>query len=53
MIMNGKVDKSLLDWKPISDILILARSNSNFGKLTVIAYYAPLEDAEEEINDEF
>ena len=44
--MNRKVDKYLLDWKPISDRLIKARFNSKF------ACYAPTEDAEEEIKDE-
>ena len=33
--------------------LLKARFNSKFAKLTVIACYAPTEDAEEEIKDEF
>ena len=33
--------------------LLKARFNSTFAKLTVIACYAPTEDAEEEIKDEF
>ena len=53
MIMNRKVEKSLLDWKPISDRLIKARFNFKFAKLTVIVCYAPTEDAEEEIKNEY
>ena len=43
IIMNRKVEKSLLDWKPISDRLIKAKFAT---KLTVITCYAPTEDAE-------
>ena len=53
MIMNQTVKTSLLEWKPRSDRLVMARCNYNFGKHTVIAYYAPTEDAEDEIMDEF
>ena len=51
--MTRKVEKTLLEWKPINDRLLKARVNSKFAKLTVIACYAPTEDAEEEIKDEF
>ena len=53
VIVTRKVEQSLLDWKSISDRLIKGRFNSKFAKLTVIACYAPTEDAEEEIKDEF
>ena len=42
-----------LEWKPINDRLLKARFNSKFAKLTVIAWYAPTEDAEEKIKYEF
>ena len=53
IIVTRKVEKTLLEWKPINDRLLKARFNSKFAKLTVIACYAPTEDAEEEIKDEF
>ena len=53
IIVTRKVEKTLLEWKPINDRLLKARFNSKFAKLTVIAWYAPTEDAEEEIKDEF
>ena len=53
IIVTRNVEKTLLEWKPINDRLLKARFNSKFAKLTVIACYAPTEDAEEEIKDEF
>ena len=53
IIVTRKVEKTLLEWKPINNRLLKARFNSKFAKLTVIACYAPTEDAEEEIKDEF
>ena len=53
MIMNRKVKKSVIDWKPISDRLSLAKCNSKFGKLPEIVYYALTYDAEEENKEEF
>ena len=47
------MEKTLLEWKPFNDRLLKARFNSKFAKLTVIACYAPTENAEEEIKDEF
>ena len=53
IIVTSKVEKVLLDWKPISDrVMIKTRFNSKFAKLIMIACYAPTEDAEEEIKDE-
>ena len=47
------VQKTILEWKPINDRFLKARFNSKFVKMTVIVCYAPTEDAEEEITDEF
>ena len=47
-IVTRKVDKTLLEWKQINDILMKVRFNSKLAKLTIIACYAPTEDAEEE-----
>ena len=37
IIVTRKVEKTLLEWKPINDRLLKARFNSKFAKLTVIA----------------
>ena len=53
IIVTRKVDKTVLEWKLINDRLLKASFNSKLAKLTVIACYAPTEDAEKEIKDEF
>ena len=45
VIMTRKVENTLLEWKPVNDRLMKVRFNS---KLTIIACYAPTEEAEEE-----
>ena len=51
--MTRKVEKTLLEWRPVNDRLIKVRFNSKFAKLTIIACYAPTEEAEEEEKEEF
>ena len=53
IIVNKKHEKSLLEWKPVSDRLIMARFNSKYTKLTLLSCYAPTEDASEEEKDVF
>lgn len=36
IIVSRMVDKTILEWKPISDRLLKARFNSKFIKMTVI-----------------
>ena len=43
----------MLQWQPVNDRLITARFDSNFCKLTLIQCYAPTNDADEEIKNEF
>ena len=50
--MTRKVDKTLLEWKPVNDRLTKVRFNSTFAKVTIIACYSPTEEAEEEEKDE-
>ena len=53
IIVTRKVKQTVLHWKSISDRLIKARFNSKLAKLTAISCYAPTEDADEGIKDEF
>ena len=53
IIINKKHEKSLLEWKPVSDRLIMARFNSKYVKMTLLTCYAPTEDADEEEKDVF
>ena len=53
VIVTRKVEKILLEWKPVNDRLMKVTFNSKFAKLTIIACYAPTEEAEEEEKDEF
>ena len=54
VIVTRKVEKTLLELKPVNDRLMNVRFNSKFAKLTIIACYAPTEEAEEEEEkDEF
>ena len=53
VIVTRKEEKTLLEWKPVNDRLMKLRFNSKFAKLTIIACYAPTEEAEEEEKDEF
>ena len=53
IIISKEVEKTLLQWQPVNDRLITARFDSNFCKLTLIQCYAPTNDADEEIKNEF
>ena len=52
VIVMRKVENTLLEWKPVNDRLMKVRFNSKFAKLTIVACYAPTEEAEEEEKDE-
>ena len=53
VIVTRKEEKTVLEWKPVNDRLMKVRFNSKLAKLTIIACYAPAEEAEEEEKDEF
>ena len=48
VIVTRKVETTLLEWKSVNQRLMKLRFNSKFVKLTIIACYAPTEEAEEE-----
>jgi len=53
IITSKEVHKSLLEWKPVSERIIMARFNSAYAKLTSIVCYAPTEDTEDDEKDSF
>ena len=53
VIVTRKVEKTVLEWKPVNNRLMEVIFNSKFAKLTIFACYAPTEEAEEEVKDEF
>lgn len=53
LILKRGVDKSLMEWKPVNERLMMARFKGRHGKLTVIQTYAPTNDAEDEEKDRF
>ena len=53
LLLNKETAESLLDWNPRSDRIITARFNSKCIKTTCVQVYAPTNDAEPEVKDEF
>ena len=53
LIANRQAARSVIDWEPISDKLIIARFASNYCNLTILQCYAPTNEAEEDVKDDF
>jgi hypothetical protein len=53
IIIQKRHVNSLIDWKPISDRIIKARFQSRHCKLTIIQCYAPTNDKDGEVKQEF
>ena len=50
---NRQAARSLMEWEPISDRLIRARFSYNYCNLTILQCYAPTNEAEEDVKDDF
>uniref|UniRef100_A0A2C9LV04 Endonuclease/exonuclease/phosphatase domain-containing protein n=1 Tax=Biomphalaria glabrata TaxID=6526 RepID=A0A2C9LV04_BIOGL len=51
--MSKIAASALIAWKPVSDRIITARLQTNQSKITTIQVYAPTEDTEDTIKDNF
>ena len=53
IIISKEKAKTLLEWEPVSERLIRIRLNSKFCKLTILQCYAPTNEAEEEVKEDW
>ena len=53
ILMSKSATRALLDWMPVNERIIVSRFHSKHIKLTMVHVYAPTEDAEELVKDEF
>jgi len=52
-LLHRSIQHSLVSWTPVSDRLLQARLTHQYGKLTVIVAYAPTEDSDDDVKDNF
>ena len=53
LIMNKQSVSTLMEWEPINKRLIKARFNSKYCKITIIQCYAPANDSENEVKEDW
>ena len=53
LILDKEAKKSIMEWEPVCSRIIRARFYSRITKMTIIQCYAPTEDADIEVKDEF
>ena len=51
--MNRESANTLMEWEPINERLIKTRFNSKYCKLTIIQCYAPTNDSEDDMKEEW
>jgi len=53
ILMNKEAQRSLMEWSPISEWIILARFKTKISNLTIIQYYAPTETTDKDMKEKF
>ena len=53
ILMSKSASRALIDWSPISERIVQAWFYSNHIKLTLVHVYVLIEDAEEQVKDDF
>ena len=53
LVLTRAARSALLRWNPVNERIISARFDSRFAKMTVIQIYAPTNDAEDSVKDNF
>ena len=53
ILMSKSATRALMDWTPINERIIQARYHSKHIKLTMVHIYAPTEDTDEQVKNEF
>ena len=53
LIITREKAKTLMEWEPMGDRMLRARFNSRYCKLTLVLCYAPTNDADEELKDDW
>ena len=53
ILMSKSATRALMDWTPINERIIQARYHSKHIKLTMVHIYAPTENADEQVKNEF
>lgn len=53
LLLSQKARKSLMEWKPLNDRVMMARFHSNIRNVTIFQCYAPTEGSVQEAKEEF
>ena len=53
LIISRSTEKTLIEWEPVSDRIIRARFHSKYCKLTILQCYAPTNEVEDEVKDDW
>ena len=53
LVLSKKAAAALTNWQPVDDRLLVARFKHGLGSLTVIVAYAPTNDADDSVKDDF